>query len=114
MNMNVHTCIAFLEQTNDPAIAFFSFDTDADGERGIIRANKEGLRLYALELLKKSLEIEHNTPARSLSFDNYPWLVSDTGYDLIAAVQPECGSRQEIMDDMNMADDTLSAMQTGI
>lgn len=114
MNMNVHTCIAFLEQANDPAIAFFSFDTDADGERGIIRANKEGLRLYALELLKKSLEIEHNTPARSLSFDNYPWLVSDTGYDLIAAVQPEYGSRQEIMDDMDMADDTLPAMQTGI
>ena len=90
--------MVFLEQSSDPDAAFFSYDVDETGERGVIRANKEGLRLYAMELLKKSMTMENSVSTKPICFDYYPWLVSHTGYDLIAAVQPEYGNRNEILD----------------
>lgn len=89
--------IESLEKTNDPAVAYFSFTTDEKGEYGAIRANKEGLRRYALELLKKSMELEDRRDGKSLCFPPYEWLVSDAGYDLIRAVRPEYVSRTEII-----------------
>ncbi|MFT3823457.1 MAG: hypothetical protein QM731_06030 [Chitinophagaceae bacterium] len=97
MNMNVNDCIAFLEQSNDPVTAYFSYDVDEMGERGIIRANKEGLRLYAMELLKMSVGMEAASLSQPICFDHFPWLISDAGYDLIAAVQPEYSCRAEIV-----------------
>lgn len=89
--------IEYLEKANDPAVAYFSFTTDETGLQGAIRANKEGLRRYALELLKKSVEIEEKKDAKKLCFPPYEWLVSDAGYDLIRSVRPEYQSRTEIV-----------------
>jgi len=97
INSSITTIIESLEKTNDPAVAYFSFTTDESGEHGAIRANKEGLRRYALELLKKSLELEEKHDGRSLCFSPYEWLVSDAGYDLIRSVKPEYRDREEIL-----------------
>jgi hypothetical protein len=96
-NDSITSIIESLEQGNDPAVAYFSFTTDETGEHGAIRANKEGLRRYALELLKKSLELEDKRDGRSLCFSPYEWLISEAGYDLIRSVQPEYSSRKEIL-----------------
>jgi hypothetical protein len=91
--------LSVLEETNDPGIAYFSFTVDDKGEQGVISANKEGLRLYALDLLKKSLEMENRQDGRKLCFKPEEWMISDAGYDLIRAVQPEYKTRQAILAD---------------
>src|SRR5690242_10144567 len=93
---SITSIIESLDQANDPAVAYFSFTTDESGEQGAIRANKEGLRRYALELLKKSVELEEKHDGNKLCFPPYEWLVSDAGYDLIRSVRPEYVSRTEI------------------
>lgn len=93
----MRSVIDCLESASDPAVAYFSFETDDTGEYGAIRANKEGLRRYALELLKKSVEMEEKRDGQVLCFHHYEWLVSDAGYDLIRCVKPEYASRTEIL-----------------
>ena len=94
---SISSIIESLEKTNDPAVAYFSFTTDESGEHGAIRANKEGLRRYALELLKKSMEMEEKKDGKNLCFPPYEWMISDSGYDLIRTVRPEYVSRTEIL-----------------
>jgi len=94
---SITSIIDCLEKTNDPGVAYFSFTTDDAGEYGAIRANKEGLRLYALELLKKSVELEKRRDGSNLCFPPYEWLISDAGYDLIRSVRPEYVNRTEIL-----------------
>lgn len=98
MPADLESSIRFLEETNDPADAFFSYTVDDTGEFGLIKANKEGLRLYAAELLKKSMSLEE-TPREEepLFFSPRPWMFSETGYDLIAGVLPQHHNRQEIL-----------------
>lgn len=92
--------IHYLEETNDPADAFFSYTVDDTGEYGMIKANKEGLRLYAAEILKKSKELEEaGHTDRPLFFSPRQWMFSETGYDLIAGVLPQYSSRREILTD---------------
>lgn len=97
MTNSIESVIAFLEATNDPHIAYFSYTTDETGERGAISANKEGLRLYALELLKKSLEIEKMPEQHTLVLCPCEWMVSETGYHLISCVRPQYHSRETIL-----------------
>jgi hypothetical protein len=97
MPPDLESSIAFLESTNDPMNAFFSFTVDETGEYGIIKANKEGLRLYAAEMLKKSMELEQKQDGRPLFFGHLEWVVSDAGYDLIAGVVPQYQGRTEIL-----------------
>jgi hypothetical protein len=94
---SLHSIISFLEETNDPHVAYFSYTTDEAGEGGAISANKEGLRLYALELLKKSMEIEQLPEQRSMVFCPREWMVSETGYNLISCVRPMYHSRDIIL-----------------
>ena len=92
--------IHYLEETNDPADAFFSYTVDDTGEFGLIKANKEGLRLYAAELLNKSKELEEGEHAEQpLFFSPRQWMFSETGYDLIAGVLPQYCTRREILTD---------------
>lgn len=102
----ITSLLSVLEETNDPAIAYFSFTADDKGECGVINANKEGLRLYALDLLKKSVEMENRQDGNRLSFKPQEWLISDAGYDLIRAVQPEYKSRQAILADRKWNSET--------
>src|ERR1700754_2253799 len=99
--MSISTSIApligLLEQHSDPAIAYFSYGVDEHGERGVIKANKEGLRLYALDLLKKSMQMEAIQDGKTICFQQHEWMVSEAGYNLIAGVKPEYISRQEII-----------------
>lgn len=95
--MTIESVIRFLEETNDPHTAYFSYTTDEAGESGAISANKEGLRLYALELLKKSIEIERMPEQKSLIFCPREWMVSETGYNLISCVRPQYHSRETIL-----------------
>ena len=97
MSNSTQSVISFLEETNDPKVAYFSWSVDETGDYGVIRANKEGLRLYAMELLKKSMEMETRQDGQSLAFDSHEWVVSDAGYDLIAYVQPQYESRDVIL-----------------
>ena len=97
MITSLHSIISFLEETNDPSVAYFSYTSDEAGESGAISANKEGLRLYALELLKKSLEIEILPEQRSLVLCPREWMVSETGYQLISCVRPQYHSRDTIL-----------------
>jgi len=98
MSSQIETCIGFINETCDTRSAYFSFTTDDSGEHGVIKANKEGLRLYAMELLKKSLEMEKSpTSEEILFFDEYDWLVDDAGYNLIWGVTPTNATRNEIM-----------------
>ena len=97
MPPDLESSIAFLESTNDPLHAYFSFTVDETGEYGIIKANKEGLRLYAAEMLKKSMELEQKQDGQPLFFGHLEWVVSDAGYDLIAGVIPQYQVRTEIL-----------------
>ncbi|HWK06685.1 MAG TPA: hypothetical protein VNS58_23785 [Puia sp.] len=97
MPLDLESSIAFLEETNSTTTAYFSFTADQAGEYGIIKANKEGLRLYAAEMLKKSLELEQRQDGEPLFFGHLEWVVSDVGYDLIAGIQPQYQSRGEIL-----------------
>jgi hypothetical protein len=99
MTNSLESVIAFLEETNDPHVAYFSYTTDEAGEAGAISANKEGLRLYALELLKKSLDIERKPQQNNLHFCAREWMVSETGYNLISCVRPQYHSRETILSD---------------
>src|SRR5258708_25555877 len=88
MPPDLESSISFLEETNNPANAYFSFTADNAGEYGIIKANKEGLRLYAAEMLKKSLELEQRQDGEPLFFGHLEWVVSDACYDLLARFLP--------------------------
>ncbi|HTE27197.1 hypothetical protein [Flavitalea sp.] len=99
MPSQIETCVGILNESSDTNSAYFSFTTDDTGEHGVIKANKEGLRLYALELLKKSIEMENNPTLKEvLFFDDYDWLVDDAGYNLIWGVDPTQLTRAEIRD----------------
>lgn len=97
MSSDLKSSIAFLENTNNPANAYFSYTVDDTGEYGVISANKEGLRLYAAELLKKSAMLEDHTDGSPLLFDNMEWVVNEAGYDLIIGVLPQYQTRNEII-----------------
>jgi len=102
MPSDLESAIRFLEETNDPATAFFSYTVDPTGECGMIKANKEGLRLYAAEILKKARELEQTEeqkPEEPLLFAPRQWMFSETGYDLISGVLPQYQSRREIICD---------------
>ena len=115
MPSQIETCVGILNESSDTNSAYFSFTTDDTGEHGVIKANKEGLRLYALELLKKSIEMENNpTSTAVLFFDDYDWLVDDAGYNLIWGVDPMHNTRAEIRageihDDNNSTAETVTA-----
>jgi hypothetical protein len=108
---SITSIIDCLEKTSDPAVAYFSFTTDESGEHGAIRANKEGLQRYAMELLKKSLELEEKHDGKKLCFPPYEWLVSESGYDLIRSVRPEYASRSEILSDKTQPSAKMSSVQ---
>lgn len=98
MSSDLETSIRRIEETNDPENAYFSYSVDDSGEFGVIKANKEGLRLYAADLLKKSLEMEEKAPTtQPLFFCAKDWMFSETGYNLIAGVLPQYGSRKHII-----------------
>ena len=98
MPSDLESSIRFLEETNDPTEAYFSYTVDDTGEFGLIKANKEGLRLYAAELLRKSQTLEEDKPEGTpLFFPRSPWRCSETGYDLIAGVLPQYNGRREIL-----------------
>jgi hypothetical protein len=98
MPSQIESSIEFLRETCNTESAFFSFTTDDSGEHGIIKANKEGLRLYAMELLKKSVEMESSPENKDLLFfDDQPWMIDDAGYHLIWGVDPTSYSRKEIL-----------------
>lgn len=98
MSSDLETSIRRIEETNNPENAYFSYSIDDSGEYGVIKANKEGLRLYAADLLKKSLEMEDEAPkAQPLFFSQKDWMCSETGYDLIAGVLPQYESRRQIL-----------------
>ena len=97
MPADLESSIRFLEETNDPENAFFSYTVDPTGEFGLIKANKEGLRLYAAELLKKSRSLEETQEDQPLFFNPTPWIYSEAGYDLIAGVLPQRRNRQAIL-----------------
>jgi hypothetical protein len=59
MSSDLETSIRQIEETNDPENAYFSYSVDDSGEFGVIKANKEGLRLYAADLLKR-LDVQRN------------------------------------------------------
>ncbi len=99
---DLESSIRFLEENNDPAEAFFSYAVDDTGEFGLIKANKEGLRLYAAELLRQSQLLEQNTERREapnapLFFAPQPWIISETGYDLISGILPQYQGRRSIV-----------------
>ena len=112
---DLESSIRFLEENNDPTEAFFSYTVDDTGEYGLIKANKEGLRLYAAELLRQSQLLEQNTerglksergvqseqPDEPLFFAPQPWMISETGYDLIAGILPQYGGRRSIVSRWN-------------
>jgi hypothetical protein len=98
MSSDLETSIRQIEETNDSENAFFSYSVDDSGEFGVIKANKEGLRLYAADLLKKSLEMEAETSStQPLFFSAKDWMFSETGYNLIAGILPEHQSRKQII-----------------
>jgi hypothetical protein len=99
MPSDLESSIRYLEETNDPASAFFSYTVDASGEYGLIKANKEGLRLYAAEILRKSQQMEEDEQeaGQPLLFPCQQWMISECGYDLIAGVMPQYHTRREIL-----------------
>jgi hypothetical protein len=100
MPSDLESTIRFLEETNDPATAFFTYTVDPSGEYGLIKANKEGLRLYAAEMLRKAQQLEETEEQKTgepMHFAPLQWMCSETGYDLIAGVLPEYQSRHEIL-----------------
>lgn len=100
MPSDLESTIRFLEETSDPATAFFSYTVDSSGEYGLIKANKEGLRLYAAEILRKSQQLEETEEQKTgepIDFAPMQWVFSETGYDLITGVLPQYQTRQEIL-----------------
>jgi hypothetical protein len=98
MSSDLESSIRYLEETNDPTTAFFSYTVDSTGEYGLIKANKEGLRLYAAEILKQSQLLEEGQDAgQPLFFTPRQWMCSETGYDLIAGVLPQYQARRDII-----------------
>ena len=98
MSSDLETSIRQIEATNDPDSAYFSYSVDDSGEFGVIKANKEGLRLYAADLLKKSLEMEEDAPRKQpLFFSPKDWMFSETGYNLIAGILPQYEPRRQIV-----------------
>jgi hypothetical protein len=89
MPSQLENCIGFLQESSDTGSAYFSFTRDDAGEHRVIKANKAGLRLYAMELLKKSLVLE-NHPERGdvLLFPDIPSIADDAGCNFIWGVQP--------------------------
>jgi len=96
MPSDLDLTIQSLEQTNDPAKAYFAFTVDRTGDYGTIRANKEGLRLFAAEMLKKSIRVEQQQDGEPLFFGNLEWIICDAGYELITGIEPEYRTREEI------------------
>jgi hypothetical protein len=104
MSSDLESSIRLIEETNNPDNAYFSYSVDDTGEYGLIKANKEGLRLYAADLLKQSLlmeeaeqpEIEQPKP-NPLLFAPKEWMFSETGYNLIAGILPQYQSRRNIL-----------------
>ncbi|RYG04710.1 MAG: hypothetical protein EOO02_05510 [Chitinophagaceae bacterium] len=91
----IDNCIGFLEESTDPTKAYFSFTTDDSGEHGLIKANKEGLRLYALELLKMSQTMDEMPGKKDmLFFEDKQWLENDGDYNTVWGVQPVDGPGQ--------------------
>ena len=100
MPSDLESSIRYLEDTNDPSTAFFSYTVDSTGEFGMIKANKEGLRLYAAEILRKSQLLEEEEGRKEdqpLFFTPQQWMFSETGYDLIAGVLPQFQPRRDIL-----------------
>jgi hypothetical protein len=106
MPSDLESFIRFLEENNDPTEAFFSYTVDDTGEFGLIKANKEGLRLYAAALLRQSQLLEQNTERNQahphekvepLFFEPQPWIISETGYELIAGILPQYQGRPNIV-----------------
>lgn len=98
MPSDLEASIRQIEATNDPDNAYFSYSVDDSGEFGVIKANKEGIRLYAADLLKKSLEMEEETPVtKPLFFSGKDWMFSETGYNLIAGILPQYETRKQII-----------------
>ncbi|MET0242678.1 MAG: hypothetical protein ABW174_04395 [Flavitalea sp.] len=95
MPVQIEKCIGLLQEETDASKAYFSFTTDDSGEHGLIKANKEGLRLYALELLKMSESME-KTPGKKdmLFFEDKQWLENDGDYNTVWGVQPVDGPAQ--------------------
>jgi hypothetical protein len=98
MSSDLETSIRWIEDNNNPENAYFSYSVDDSGEYGVIKANKEGLRLYAADLLKKSLQMEEEAPtSQPLLFSPKDWQFSETGYNLIAGILPQYESRRDII-----------------
>jgi hypothetical protein len=98
MSSDLESSIRSIEAANNPDNAFFSYSVDDTGEYGLIKANKEGLRLYAVDLLKKSLVMEDEKEQTDpLFFAPREWIYSDTGYNLIAGVLPQYQPRRDIL-----------------
>lgn len=98
MPSHLESCIGFLQETCDTNTAYFTFSTDPSGELGVIKANKEGLRLYAMELLKKSMEMEEAGESENLLFfDEHEWLCGEAGYNLICGIAPTTASREQLV-----------------
>jgi hypothetical protein len=113
MPSQIETCIGFLEENADAKSAYFSFTTDDSGEHGVIKANKDGLRLYALELLRKSMEMEKLPQSKHvLFFDDHDWIVDDAGYNLIWGVDPTDSTREEILEEERIPLATPSTYST--
>jgi len=98
MSSDLETSIRQIEENNSPDNAYFSYSVDDSGEFGVIKANKEGLRLYAADLLKKSMQMEHEPPtSQPLFFSPRDWIFSETGYNLIAGILPQYEPRAQII-----------------
>ena len=97
MSHNFTNLLSVLEEGCDPSVAYFSYSADERGDRGIIRANKEGLRMYALDLLKKSIQMEEKQDGKNLCFKQCDWIINEAGYNLISGVKPEYTTRETIL-----------------
>ena len=104
MSSDLESSIRRIEETNNPDNAYFSYSVDDTGEYGLIKANKEGLRLYAADLLKKSLLLEEEDQEETdhkeihpIFFSPKDWMFSETGYNLIAGILPQYEARRNIL-----------------
>jgi hypothetical protein len=99
MPSDLESSIRRIEETNSPDNAYFSYSVDDTGEYGLIKANKEGLRLYAADLLKNSLLLEEEDikEVKPIFFSPKEWMFSETGYNLIAGILPQYECRRNIL-----------------
>ena len=97
MSSALKSSIRHIEETNNPDNAYFSYSVDDTGEYGLIKANKEGLRLYAAEILKKSQLIDDVHIGQPIFFNRHEWMDNAAGCELIAGILPQYDSRREIM-----------------